>query len=197
MPEAETLRAVSAFLKPYSSHAVAAFFKRAKPKGAIGFRNGGPQVRSLEKTLAAFQPLLESIASKTAAKDFRALLAFVAPYRDVRLGDLLEAANLSLSAPPVTGGKKQTAPKVPVVNEYIQRLQAAFASDQEFEKVISELEADKAARKQELVQIASRITNEPCGSLDRKKALQAIRNVHKASRSFDLKLRAMSGRSAA
>jgi hypothetical protein len=193
----KTIRTVSAFLQPYASETAAAFFKRAKPTVDIGCRNRGEQVRNVEKLLVAFLPLVDRVANKTIAKEFRALLAFFTAHRDAGLSDLLEASNIALSTPPATSKKKQTASKAPVVNEYIKRLQTAFASDREFESVISELEANKGARKQEVVEIASRITNEPCINLDRKKALQAIRDVHKASRSFDLKLRAMSGRSAA
>jgi hypothetical protein len=59
------------------------------------------------------------------------------------------------------------------------------------------LRADKAVRKQEVAEIARLMMPSPPSTVDRKKILSAIQDLHLTIKGLDLKLKASRGRSAA
>jgi hypothetical protein len=72
-------------------------------------------------------------------------------------------------------GKKQPSPaRSDVIDAYIRRLEIAALQEAEFNKVISDLAADKMARKAELLNIAAKYVGVAQNLQSRKVAIEAI-----------------------
>ena len=128
------------------------------------------------------------------------MIEWLAPFQNASVSDFLAACSAALIAPSSTkaaGKDSSAAVNESLVADYSSRLHGALGAESQFEAIFAALKADKGVRKQELAEIAKRLIPEAPANLDKKRALGAIQDLHKSARGFDLKLRAMSGRSAA
>jgi hypothetical protein len=84
-----------------------------------------------------------------------------------------------------------------VVAAYLAKLEATLGDDEAFMGVFTELKSDKAVRQVEAVGLASRFVSPTPSSTTKAAALDRILRRHKNIVGFDLKQRAVGGRSAA
>lgn len=197
--EAKSLRALEAFLAPHGEAKTGAFLKRATPRRDVGASWTGQRVGSLLAALDAYQDMLRRIASKT-GKEFALLVEFLRQYEGEDLSELIKAAEEALTAAPPAKAKSAAvgaATNEQLVAKYVARLKSALGNDSEFKNVFEPLKADKDARTQEVAEIARLMMPSPPSSVDRKKILSAIRDLHLTAKGIDLKLKASRGRSAA
>jgi hypothetical protein len=95
---------------------------------------------------------------------------------------------------------KRSAGALPLRTELVDRYAAEFtnaAGSDAFDSILLGLIADRSARLAELSAIAKRVLPYPPRGNTRKVVIDALRDMGRAHRSIDLKLRATMGRSAA
>jgi hypothetical protein len=84
-----------------------------------------------------------------------------------------------------------------VVAQYLAKLEAALGDDRKFLPVFEALKLDPQVQQGEAVELASKFVAKTADSTARAKALERVLKRHAAIASFQLKKRAMAGRSAA
>jgi len=84
-----------------------------------------------------------------------------------------------------------------LVAGYLAKLEATLGDDEAFMSVFAEMKNDKAVRQVEAVGLASRFVSPMPASTTKAAALERILRRHKNIVGFDLKQRAVGGRSAA
>lgn len=195
--EARGTRMLIALFEHHEKENTALFLKRALPKRKVGSSWGSLRVDDLLPAAQAYHDMLQNFATNTVSKEFGLVVEYLQMHRGSGIAELISAANEALSTPPRPAGRAMAGPNQQLVAGYVTRLKNALGSDKEFVAVFAALKADRAARKQEVVEIAKHLLSSPPSNLDRKSGLSAIQDLHKTTRGFNLKLKAMAGRSAA
>jgi hypothetical protein len=196
--QAKDVSALDAFLRPHDNAATTVFLKKAAPKRDVGASWTGRRVGDVFPILETYCDVVGHLATKSACKEFVQLIEFLRRYERSGLSEFIEAAQEALATSSTSTSRVRSAPtNESLVAEYTARLKTALGSDEQFESAFAALKLDKAARTQEVVEIARRMMSSPPVSLDKKKSMGAIQDLHRAAKGFDLKLKAMAGRSAA
>jgi len=194
--EAQLVYNIGNALAPYSTAACATFFKKVSSK-LENPSSSGARIGDVCGLLAASQQFLEKLASKTIAKDFSEFVSFANSHKGLTIDQMQLAISKASEKPAPKAAPKTPALNAALVDSYASKLKLALGSDPEFDLTMKALEKEKGLRKQEVQAIANRLMHDAPKNLAKKDGLAAIRDLHRASREFDLSLKASGGRSAA
>ena len=143
--------------------------------------SNGPQVAEIVPLIAGLVAILKAAGpDKLAVADLELLLDLLRRRSEVSIKDFKSSVLRSVAA--ASGRKAEPgAPLVDtkqLVENYLQRLEAALGNDGMFQAVYRELIADKNVTKTEAIEIASRFLSPLPASTTRPKALQKILYRH-------------------
>lgn len=163
------------------TQAVAKFLSAIEKAGLELISGTGTQLGDVappvEKLVAI---LVEAGAKKAAVTDLELLLDLLRRRSEVSLVDFDSCALRSVAS----ASRRKADPGAPpvdtkqLVENYLQRLEAALGNDGMFRAVFRELSADKSISKVEAIEIASRFMEPMAQSATRPKALQKILYRH-------------------
>ena len=159
------------------SQTVAKFLGAIEKAGLDSISGTGPQIGDVAPPVEKLMAILtEAGAKKAVVTDLELLLDLLRRRSEVSLVDFDSCALRSVAS----ASRRKADPGAPpvdtkqLVENYLQRLEAALGNEGMFRAVFRELSADKSVTRVEAVEIASRFLEPMAQSATRPKALQKI-----------------------
>ena len=175
---AARLRAFVGALTPSASNSVSDF---ANLCSVLPFSNAGDQpiLRELVPTIEGLGKLLEGVGKPGLLTDLELVLAVAREQGDIPIDGFASVIRQHVVSASRRQPKRGAAPvNQQLVNDYLERLEAALGNDAAFRALFRDLEADRRVTKIEAVELATRFLGPTPPSTSRPKALQRVLQRH-------------------
>jgi hypothetical protein len=156
---------------------------------------GSPSLGDVARLLSVLKSFLDKVAKNTVLADIETIEKLLQDRTSTELRAFVRIA--TDAATPRRPAGKRDAPEVrdDVVRHYKEKLEAALGDEEKFSAVYSDLRANTAIGKPEIIALAQQMTGGSVRARDA--ALKKIWNRHQSLVVFNAKSRATGGRSAA
>ena len=160
---------------------------------------GSPLLRELVPAMEGLSKLLKGVAKAELVSDLERLLAIAREQGDIPIDGFASVIRQHVVSASRRQPKRGAAPvNQQLVDDYLNRLEAALGNDAAFRVLFRDLEADKRVTKTEAVELATRFLGPTPPSTSRPKALQRVLQRHQKIVDFKRASESIrSGRSAA